>query len=168
MSHLESNSVFGPDAKLIYSHTSESRNTAARLLVQGLLVQYPAFALAVGPTVPAAFENALLLSSFCSLAQELEDAAAPIALIIDFRRQWRRFHGLPEAPHGRPIFVEAFIQPTFGAAVAVFVDKLHVTDAMLDNLIASWRDQQRSEPVSEHPGSSVSSALEAMGRLALS
>ncbi|KAJ6605258.1 hypothetical protein DFH09DRAFT_1121064, partial [Mycena vulgaris] len=139
---------------------------AARSLVEGLLSQYSAFKLAVGPAVPAALGNALLLTSFYSLAQELEDAAAPSGMIIDFRRQWRRFHGLPEASHGPAKFPEALAQPTFGAAAALFVDKLHVSDIELGALIIVWRSNH-GEPVSERGDSSMSLTFEAMSRLAL-
>ncbi|KAJ7456910.1 hypothetical protein FB451DRAFT_1372630 [Mycena latifolia] len=154
----DSSSVFDPDAEhLVCAHATSltrvndaraARDAAACSVVEGLLSHYPAFKLTMGPTVPAALQNALLPTSFYSLAQELEDASAPSGMIIDFRRQWRCFHGLPEASHSPAKFPEALAQPTFGAAAALFVDKLHVSDIELGALIIVWRSNH-GEPVSE-------------------
>ncbi|KAJ7485119.1 hypothetical protein B0H11DRAFT_2231318 [Mycena galericulata] len=114
------------------------------LVVERLLSNYPAFKLTVGPTLPAALVNALLQSSFYSLAQALEDAAAPPGLIIDFRRQWRRFHLKPDIPHRHASLLNALKQPTFGAAAAFFVD-MHVSDHYLGVLITSWRIEYRED-----------------------
>ena len=160
----EWSSVLDPDADQIRAHAASltraddaraARDVAARpayaaacLLVEGLLSHYPDFNLAVGPTVPAALENAMLSTSFYSLAQELEDAAAPSGMILDFRRQWRRFHELPEASHGHAKFPQAQAQSTFGAAAALFVDELHVSDVDLSVLVHVWRSNHE-ELVSE-------------------
>ncbi|KAJ7753724.1 hypothetical protein B0H16DRAFT_1833849 [Mycena metata] len=112
---------------------------AARALVDGILSHYIEFKSSIFGTVPTTLYNAFLSTSFSSLAQELEDAAAQSSIIVDFRRQWRRFHGLPEMPHGRAQFLVAIRLSTFGAAAAYFVDQLHVSDDDLKALVAVWR-----------------------------
>ncbi|KAJ7485116.1 hypothetical protein B0H11DRAFT_2018189 [Mycena galericulata] len=124
----------------------------------------------VGPTVPAALATAMLQPSFCDLAQQLEDAAAPINVIIAFRQQWRRFHSFPDAPHGTPsmkFFVgETMAIPTFGAAIAPLVDEHHISDEELHFAIFAWR-RDHGEQVLERGESSMPLTLQAMHRLAL-
>ncbi|KAJ7485117.1 hypothetical protein B0H11DRAFT_2018192 [Mycena galericulata] len=154
------------DARGARDAAAELAYAAAIALVHDILSHY---LLSVGPTVPAALANAMLQSSFRDLAQELEDAAAPRNVIITFRRQWRRFHCIPDAPHGTAtgqVLINEAARPTFGAAIALFVDQLHVSDQELDLVIYEWR-RHHGEQVSERGDSSMSSTFEAMRNLAI-
>ncbi|KAJ7922349.1 hypothetical protein B0H13DRAFT_2317599 [Mycena leptocephala] len=129
----------------------------ARAVVDHMLSHYAKYKFVVGPTVHAALVDALLSTTFQHLAQTLADAAAPTGVILHFRRQWQCFHRPPEETSYGPAvgrgFCEALVQPTFGAAVALLVDTLNVSDDVLDALIIVWR-KQRGVRVSE-PGDSI-------------
>ncbi|KAJ7931573.1 hypothetical protein B0H13DRAFT_2527169 [Mycena leptocephala] len=92
------------------------------------------------PSSPQFRERLLLSTSFYSLAQEIEDAAAPYGVMIDFRRQWRLFHRLPEASHGRANFLKP--RPLLLEQLQFF------SVAELDAPIRVWRSIHR-KPVSE-------------------
>ncbi|KAJ7475247.1 hypothetical protein B0H11DRAFT_2034705 [Mycena galericulata] len=141
----------------------EPAHADAAAIVQGILSHH---LFSVGPTVLAALEDTLLRPSFRGLAQELEDAAAPNNIILAFRRQWRRYHQMPEVPHERAMFRAALEEHTFGAAAALFVDELHVSDRNLDMLISMWREEH-GEDVLQPGDSSMFLTFEAMRRLAL-
>ncbi|KAJ7919439.1 hypothetical protein B0H13DRAFT_2320423 [Mycena leptocephala] len=130
---------------------AHAAHTAAHNVVQGVLTHHPEFHSNLGPTVPAALETAIFSVSFASLAQELEDAWAPSNVIVDFRRQWRRFHGLPDCTPGFTDFYEALEKPNFGAAAAFFVDN-HATDLQLIGLVEIWISHRRGRPVMSEPG----------------
>jgi hypothetical protein len=129
----------------------------ARAVTDHMLSHYAKYEFVVGPTVHAALVDALLSTTFQHLAQTLADAAAPTGVILHFRRQWQCFHRPPEETSYGPAmgrgFCEALVQPTFGAAVALLVDTLNVSDDVLDALVIVWR-KQRGVRVSE-PGTSV-------------
>ncbi|KAJ7753723.1 hypothetical protein B0H16DRAFT_1722923 [Mycena metata] len=153
-------------ARLVYDAAAAPAYQTTRTLVDQLLLHFLEFKVSLGPTVPAALANMFLDTSFSSLGQQLEDAAAPAAVIVEFRRQWRRFHGMPEVPHDRADFVAGLTQPTFGAAMAYF-DQAHISDVALAAFIVLWRDSVHEESVSERGDSTMSLTLEAMHRLAL-
>ncbi|KAJ7753725.1 hypothetical protein B0H16DRAFT_1722925 [Mycena metata] len=114
-------------ARLVCNAAAGPAYETTRALVEDLLSHFLEFKVSVGPTVPATFVNALLETSFSSLGQQLEDAAAPTAVIIDFRA--------------------ALGQPTFGAAMAYF-DQAHISDVALAAFIVGWR-ADHEESVSE-------------------
>ncbi|KAJ7241722.1 hypothetical protein B0H12DRAFT_1133486 [Mycena haematopus] len=136
-------------------------HAAAHSVVDNLLSHHMFNA---GPTVRSGLQTALLEKSFQELAQQLYDVAAPSGLILDFRRQWRRLHGMPDVAHGRPDFFNAYApQHSFGAAVALLVDTCHVSDKHLAMLIEMW-DVFHQDAVLERGDSSMPEAME---RLAL-
>ncbi|KAJ7229118.1 hypothetical protein GGX14DRAFT_385399 [Mycena pura] len=92
-------------------------------------------------------QTALLSPSFGEIAQLLENAAATPRMSLDFRREWRRFHDLPDQPHNNPpTVVDCLSNPIFGDAVALLVD-IHVSDIVLSSFVVLWRCQ--NEAVSE-------------------
>ncbi|KAJ7181582.1 hypothetical protein C8R43DRAFT_273311 [Mycena crocata] len=106
----------------------------------------------------------MLEMSFEIVAQELYDFGTDSQMLIDFRLQWRRLHQLPSA-HGEPDYAAALDAPSFGAAAALFVDSVNVSDAHLDALLQVWR---KTHGVVIHSSSAgISSTLEAMRRLGL-
>jgi hypothetical protein len=130
---------------------ARAAHTAAHNVVQGVLTHHPEFHSNLGPTVPAALETAIFSVSFASLAQELEDAWAPSNVIVDFRREWRQFHGFPDSTPGFTNFYEALEKPNFGAAAAFFVDR-HATDLQLIALVEIWISHRRGRSVMSEPG----------------
>ncbi|KAJ7753731.1 hypothetical protein B0H16DRAFT_761806 [Mycena metata] len=72
-------------ARLVCNAAAGPAYETTRALVEDLLWHFLEFKVSVGPTVPATLVNALLETSFSSLGQQLEDAAAPTAVIIEFR-----------------------------------------------------------------------------------
>ncbi|KAJ7753730.1 hypothetical protein B0H16DRAFT_1722930 [Mycena metata] len=134
--------------RLAYDAAATPAHQTTGALVNDLLSHHVEFKVSLAPNVPAVLSNALLSTSFSTIGQQLEDAAAPAAVILDFRRQWRRFHDMPEVPHHRANYVAYLAQPAFGDAMVYLGDQAHVSDASLAAFIQLWREL-REESVSE-------------------